>query len=88
MEVREIRVTVRFERQYKKLPEAIKRAAQDKEIIFKQNPFDSRLATHKLHGRERALWAFSITRSYRIKFIFLKEGSVLFLEIGAHDIYS
>jgi mRNA-degrading endonuclease YafQ of YafQ-DinJ toxin-antitoxin module len=88
MEVREIRVTVKFERQYKKLPEAVRRAARDKEIIFRQNPFDARIATHKLHGIEKEAWSFSVTHSHRIKFVFLTSHSVLFLEIGAHDIYS
>lgn len=87
MEVREIRVTGKFERQYKKLPEAVKRAAREKETIFRNNPFDARLATHKLHGKERELWAFSVTHSHRIKFVFLTKDSVLFLEVGTHDIY-
>lgn len=87
MEVREIRVTGKFERQYKKLPEAVKRAAQDKEVIFRNNPFDVRLGTHKLHGKEKEVWAFSVTHSYRIKFIFLTKDGVLFLEVGTHDIY-
>lgn len=87
MEIREIRITGEFKRQYKKLPEAVKRAAQDKEVVFRRNPFDARLAAHKLHGKEKELWTFSVTHSYRIKFTFLIKGSVLFLEIGTHDIY-
>lgn len=87
MVIREVRTSSRFERQYKNLPNRIKRAAKEKETIFRKDPFDSRLDTHKLHGKEREVWAFSIARSYRIKFIFLKEGIVLFLEVGTHDIY-
>lgn len=87
MRVREIRTSVKFERQYKKLPKEVKETAKGKEAIFRQNPFDSRLGTHKLHGKEKEVWAFSITQRYRIKFLFLPGGSVLFLEIGKHDIY-
>ena len=87
MEIREIRATRKFERQYRKLPKEITTAAKEKEIIFRRDPFDPRLETHKLHGKEKEAWAFSVTRSYRIKFIFLAKESVLFLEIGAHDIY-
>ena len=87
MSVSEILTTAKFERQYKKLPELIQKVAKEKEFIFRNNIFDSRLDIHKLHGREKEAWAFSINRSYRIKFIFLVPGSVLFLEIGTHDIY-
>jgi mRNA-degrading endonuclease RelE of RelBE toxin-antitoxin system len=87
MTIREIRITSQFERQYRKLPKRIKQIAKDKESIFRKDPFDPRLNTHKLHGKEKEAWAFSITRSYRIKFIFLKERTVLFLEVGTHNIY-
>lgn len=59
----EIRVSPKFERQYKKLSEGIKELAKQKESIFRANPFNPSLDTHKLHGKERALWAFSITDS-------------------------
>ncbi|MEK7651578.1 MAG: type II toxin-antitoxin system mRNA interferase toxin, RelE/StbE family [Patescibacteria group bacterium] len=87
MVIREVRTSSRFERHYKKLPTRVKEAAKEKEKIFRKDPFDSRLDTHKLHGKEREVWAFSIAKSYRIKFIFLREGTVLFLEAGTHDIY-
>ena len=87
MRIGEVRTSVKFERQYRKLPHAIKEAAKEKEIIFRENSFNSRLDTHKLHWKEKDAWAFSVTRSHRIKFIFLKEGAVLFLEIGTHGIY-
>lgn len=87
MSVSKILITAKFERQYKKLSRTIKTAANEKEIIFRNNVFDPRLDTHKLHGREKEAWAFSINRSYRIKFIFLAKGVVLFLEVGAHNIY-
>jgi len=82
-----IRVSSKFERQYKKLSNNIKNVAKNKERIFRINPFDPRLDTHKLHGKDKDMWSFSVTRSYRIKFIFLAKVSILFLEIGTHDIY-
>ena len=88
MRVSEIRTSSRFEKQYKKLPDVIKDSAKTKEQIFRNNSFDSRIATHKLHGAEKELWAFSITDRDRIKFTFLNGDKVLFLEIGTHDIYS
>lgn len=88
MPIELLKVSNRFERQYGKLSNKVKIAAKKKEPIFLANPFDPRLETHKLHGKDKELWAFSITDKYRIKFIFLNDRSVLFLEIGTHDIYN
>ncbi len=53
MAITEIQTTRKFERQYKRLPQLVKTKAKEGEHIFRQNPFDSRLATHKLHGKEK-----------------------------------
>lgn len=87
MKIEDVRTTGRFEKQYQKLPKIIKESAKEKESILRANPFDPRLDTHKLHGREKEIWAFSINRSYRIKFIFINNATVLFIEIGTHKIY-
>jgi mRNA-degrading endonuclease RelE of RelBE toxin-antitoxin system len=87
MEIREIKISPLFERHYRKLPKEIKERAKRKEKIFRKNPFDPRLKTHKLHGKEKECWAFWIDYKYRIKFIFLSDEEVLFLDIGPHGIY-
>jgi len=65
----------------------VKDAAEKKESLFKADAFHPSLETHKLHGKDRDIWAFSINKKYRIKFVFLNEGAVLFVDIGTHDIY-
>ena len=87
MRVRVIRTGRKFEKQYKKLPKDVKDTAKKKELIFRENPFAIQLRTHKLSGKDEGAWAFWIKYSYRIKFIFLNDGEVLFLEIGTHEIY-
>ena len=77
----------RFLKSASRLPAKMIALADDKEAIFKTDPFHTSLDTHKLHGKEKDVWAFSINRKYRIKFIFLGNGDVLFLDIGLHDIY-
>ena len=77
----------RFERKYRKLPLKIKILAEKKEKIFRQNPFDSRLRTHKLKGRLKDFWSFSIDDSYRIICEFVEEDIVWFHLVGTHDIY-
>ena len=82
-----IKISPRFEKNYKKLPKKVKEKAKEKEAIFRDNPFDSQLKTHKLKGKEKGCWAFWINDSYRIKFIFISDNEVLFLNIGTHEIY-
>ncbi len=74
-----------FDRRYKKLSQSIKIKAEEKEKIFVVNVFDPRLETHKLHGKDKLYWSYSIDRKYRVKFLFLSDGDVLYLTIGTHD---
>jgi addiction module RelE/StbE family toxin len=53
--------------------------------IFRNNPFDQRLRTHKLSGRLKDLWSFSIEYDLRIVFSFLEGDRALFIEIGTHE---
>ena len=82
-----ITVSPRFEKSYKSLPKRIKEKAKEQEFLFRKNPLDPRLKTHRLTGQEKEAWAFSINYSYRIKFIFLTEDEALFLDVGTHEIY-
>ena len=65
-----------FNRHYRKLPKRIKEAAKRKEILFRGDAFHPSLETHKLHGKEKDTWAFSIDRRFRIKFIFINNNSL------------
>ena len=82
-----IKVTSRFERNYKRIPKEIKIKAEAKEKFFRDNIFDRRLRTHKLKGDKRGVWAFWVKYDYRIKFVFISDNEVLFLSIGTHGIY-
>lgn len=81
--------TSKFIRQYKKLPKKIKKKAKEKEKIFKEDVSDSRLETHKLKGRFKGYWSFSIDSKNRIIFRFAKESkdTVYFCFVGDHSIY-
>ena len=83
----EIRYSPKFRRQYKRLLKEIKIRAEKREVLFRKDPFDSRLKTHKLHGSQEGFMSFSVDYSYRIIFEFVKEDLVIFYEIGTHDIY-
>ena len=79
--------TSKFFKEYKKLPKEIKTLAENKEKTFRGNPFNSILGTHKLHGRLRDFWSFSIGYKYRIIFEFGDKNIIYFHSVGDHDIY-
>ena len=80
--------SLKFAREYKKLPKKVKDAAEQQEIIFRKNPFDLKLKTHKLNGRLSGFLSFSIGYKYRLIFEFSKDGkTVYFHSVGDHDIY-
>ena len=77
----------KFERDYRKLPDHIKKIAEVKERAFRKNPFDPQLNTHKLNGRLKEFWALSINQKYRIIFEFADKNTVWFHSIGDHSMY-
>lgn len=84
----EIIYSPKFAREYKKLPDAIKTIAEEQEIVFRKNPFDLKLKTHKLRGKLSGFLSFSIGYKYRIIFEFSKNRSMAYFHsVGDHDIY-
>jgi len=79
--------TKKFVSDFKKLPRKIRETAIEKEKIFKNNPHDPKLKTHKLTGKLKGNLAFSINYSYRIIFILENKNEAWFLAIGTHGIY-
>ncbi|MDP3948984.1 MAG: type II toxin-antitoxin system mRNA interferase toxin, RelE/StbE family [bacterium] len=75
----------RFKKSFRKLHAGIQEKAINRISVFRKNLFDPVIGTHKLHGEKKEEWAFSIDYSYRISFIFLENGKVLFTDIGTHD---
>ena len=77
----------KFEREYKRLPLRVKEKAEKLETLFRADPFDTKLKTHKLHGKLAGYSAFWIDRKYRIIFEFVDDEVVWFHAIGDHSIY-
>ena len=86
MPIRRIRVTSIFKKSFRKLPKDIQEKAEGKEMLFRENPFDPRLGTHKLHGKYKNFLAFTVVGQYRILFAFTNGGAD-FINIGTHEIY-
>ena len=83
----EIRYRPRFKREYRKLSAVIRKQAVHVEKIFRDDPFDPQLRTHKLHGPLSDFYAFSIDYRHRIIFAFVDKKIVEFYSVGDHNIY-
>lgn len=77
---------LRFKNSYRKISSTVQKKAEKREVIFRKDPFDRRLQTHKLHGELKNLWSFSVDDKYRILFEF-DDSDVIFLDIDDHDVY-
>lgn len=76
-----------FENSLDKLEKKIQETAMRKIAVFENNFLHPSLRAHKLHGELSRFWAFSVTKSYRILFKFLKDNEVVYCDIGDHDMY-
>jgi addiction module RelE/StbE family toxin len=77
----------KFAKEYKRLGHKTKLLAEKQEKIFRQNPHDPRLKTHRLTGKLKSFWSFSIDRQHRVIFEFAKKDLVHFHSVGSHQIY-
>lgn len=74
-----------FAKQYHRLPDNVKRLAEKQETIFRIDPFHPALKTHRLTGKLKRYWSFSIDYHYRIVFEFINPSSIYFYAVGTHD---
>jgi len=73
-----------FKKQIKYQPETETKFWKTVEI-FTTNPFDKRLQTHKLSGKLKDLWSFTVEYDLRVIFYFVEEHKAIFVTIGKHD---
>ena len=82
-----VEVTSQFQRSFNKLPSDLRRLTVQRVACFAANPFDPRLRTHKLKGKLKALWSFSVSDAYRVLVSFPQPGIALLHNVGTHDVY-
>lgn len=76
-----------FKRSYKKRIDnnaLLKKRFWDAIDLFCLNPFDAKLKTHKLTGKLKDLWAFSVSHDCRVIFILTDSQTALLIDIGSH----
>jgi addiction module RelE/StbE family toxin len=57
----------------------------DKINIFINDPFERSLKTHKLSGKLKDLWSFTVEFDLRVIFYFEDKSKVVFTDIGTHE---
>ena len=85
--IRKILVSHLFEKNFKRLPKQIQVLTEKKRVLFCKNAFHPLLQTHKLSGVLQNDWAYSVKREYRIHFYFIDDTTVMYVNIGTHNIY-
>ncbi len=74
-------------RDLKKLSSDIREEALEKMDLFKDLTNHQKLKVHKLQGKLKNRYSFSVTYSHRIVFSYENKDTVIFTAIGTHDIY-
>lgn len=87
MRIKNVYYSSDFKKSLNKLPGSDKRQAKKKIQLFLKDPFAPPLKTHKLLGKLKNYWSFSVNYRVRILFEFIDEESVGFIDIGTHQIY-
>lgn len=79
--------TARFRASFEKLQKPTKQKTKKQLQLFLKNMFYPSLHTEKLEPRQKNIWSFRVDKNYRVIFTFLSADTLLFLDIGPHDIY-
>jgi len=86
--MRQVFHSSKFRKALGRMPKFVKRAFLEKESLFLTDPFHPSLGTHKLHGKYREFFAFTVIGQYRLMFRFMENGrDIGLINIGTHEIY-
>jgi mRNA-degrading endonuclease YafQ of YafQ-DinJ toxin-antitoxin module len=84
------RATRAFWRSFAKLTVQQQHRARNVFAIFKENPFDSRLRSHKIQKLsaryDRVIYAAEIEADLRVVF-YVEGNTVVTVDMGSHDLY-
>ncbi|NJM48922.1 MAG: type II toxin-antitoxin system mRNA interferase toxin, RelE/StbE family [Alkalinema sp. RU_4_3] len=83
----EVSLSKSFKRSFKKRIEGTLWEARfwQKLELFTTDPFEPSLKTHKLSGKLKEFWSFSVDYDQRVVFYFTEDSKAVFTDIGTHD---
>jgi mRNA-degrading endonuclease YafQ of YafQ-DinJ toxin-antitoxin module len=77
-----------FLRDFKHLPLSVQHEAKERIEQFRDSRNHQKLKVHKLKGKLKKFYSFSVTYSHRIIFEYESKKTIVFLAIGDHDVYN
>lgn len=83
-----VSVTPQFKRMFRKLESSLQTEALEKITLFTDPQNHKQLKVHKLKGRLRGRYSFSVNYKIRIVFTYELKESVFLIAIGDHDVYN
>lgn len=82
-----VKYTSRFIRQYEKSDVDLKEEVRGKIELFRDRGNHKMLKVHKLHGRLKNRYSFSVNYKFRIVFRYIGKDTAAMLAVGDHDVY-
>ena len=79
--------SIGFLRMYAKLHPALKAEVGEKIVLLNDNENHKALKVHKLHGKLKNKYSFSVNYRVRIIFEYITKERIVLHTIGNHDIY-
>lgn len=83
----DIRFKPSFIRQFNRLETALQDEVVEKIELFKNTKNNKQLKVHKLKGRLKGRYSFSVNYQTRIVFVYKSKQEVVLLAVGDHDVY-
>ncbi len=80
--------TPAFSRQFKKLEDALAQEVVEKIDLFKDLKNHDILKVHKLNGRLKDRYSFSVNYKIRIVFHYVSKTQVILVAVGDHEVYN
>ena len=82
-----VSLSPQFRRQFRKLEQLLQEEILEKIELFKKPVNHQQLKVHKLHGRLKDRYGFSVNYKFRIVFIYLSKNEAVLLAVGDHEVY-
>jgi addiction module RelE/StbE family toxin len=76
-----------FVRQFNKLEKELQEEILEKLEIFKNKKNHKNLKVHKLNGKLKDFYSFSVNYAYRIVFMYESKQKATLLAVGDHEVY-
>lgn len=80
-----IQYTLRFQKQYKKLPLKIQNQFDERLRLFIADPANPQLRIHQLKGKYIGYWSLNVTGDFRALYVKKGEQIFIFALIGTHS---